>query len=459
MDMQELEKNKDLPIPAADMAVKSGGTADLLAALPDAAPAPVGSSDESTPPRRQRIIIKVGTSSLVTEDQVTDHVTGETANEALFSLPKIAAVVDVVCTLRRRGYDVVLVSSGAVGAGALHLKLKAYPKSVTSKQALAAVGQVHILSKYESMFATLNQPIAQVLLTYGNLGNRTEYLNAENTFKYLLEAGVVPVVNENDTVATQFLRFGDNDRLSAMVASLLNADWLFMLTDVDGLYTDNPNTNPDAKRIEEIDDISKVDEMCTVGSAGSTFGTGGMRTKIFAAQIATLAGANTVILHAQSTAVIPDIIARKRVPHGTLFHANKVPLRGRKKWIRALKSLGTLYVDDGAVKALVRRKSLFAAGVTRMTGSFRAGERVSVMDSKGDEVAVGLANFTSDEMELVIGKSERQIKEIFGFAEPAVDRGNMVVAVPKETETQKVERQVTSYTSTYSYDDDDDEDE
>jgi glutamate 5-kinase len=447
MDKKEIEENKNKPISAVEMG--SGSASDLLKALPDSATPP----DSTETPRRQRIIIKVGTSSLVTDDEVIDHVTGETTNEALFSLPKIAAVVDVVCTLRRRGYDVVLVSSGAVGAGALHLKLKAYPKSVTSKQALAAVGQVHILSKYESMFATLNQPIAQVLLTYGNLGNRTEYLNAENTFKYLLEAGVVPVVNENDTVATQFLRFGDNDRLSAMVASLLNADWLFMLTDVDGLYTDNPNTNPDAKRIEEIEDISKVDELCTVGSAGSAFGTGGMRTKIFAAQIATLAGANTVILHARSTAVIPDIIARKNVPHGTLFHATKVPLRGRKKWIRALKSLGTLYVDDGAVKALGRRKSLFAAGVTRMTGSFRAGERVSVIDNQGNEVAVGLANFTSDEMELVLGKSERQIKDIFGFAEPAIDRGNMVVTVPKEIERQNSTN--TAYTSAYTDEEDD----
>ena len=223
----------------------------------------------------------MGTSSLLRTEAGTLH------------LSQICTLCETVARLNRAGVRVVLVSSGAVGAGMFRMGLSEKPKEVAKKQALAAVGQVHLMRYYEDIFNTIGVKCAQVLLTLENLSNRKQYVRARNTFNALFDMGVVPVVNENDCVAVEELRFGDNDTLSAQVAALCEAQWLFLLTDVDGLYTSNPNTDPNAKRIEVVENINELD--VDVGGAGSSVGTGGMVTKLTAARIACAAGCKTIV--------------------------------------------------------------------------------------------------------------------------------------------------------------------
>lgn len=366
----------------------------------------------------QTIVVKIGTSSLTQPD--TGHL----------ALATIAALVEQLSQLRQRGFQVVLVSSGAVGVGCARLKLLERPRTMALKQAVAAVGQGRLMRIYDDFFSVVQQPIAQVLLTRGDLADRGRYLNAYNTFQELLNLGVIPIVNENDTVAVDELKFGDNDTLSALVASLVHADWLFLLTDVDSLYSADPRTDPLAKPIAIIE---KMEDLVTLqvqaGDRGSRWGTGGMATKISAAAIATDAGVRTVIMRGQHPENIARIVAGE--PIGTQFLPHPEPINARKHWIaHTLIPVGDLVLDAGAVRAILAQgKSLLAAGILRVAGEFEGQEPVRLCDEAGQEIARGLVNYSSAELEQIRGHHSEEIPALLGYAgaETVVHRDNLVV--------------------------------
>ncbi|OUC16082.1 MAG: glutamate 5-kinase [Alkalinema sp. CACIAM 70d] len=364
---------------------------------------------------RQTIVVKIGTSSLTQP---------ESGNLALST---IAALVEILSELQQQGHRVVLVSSGAVGVGCARLGLTDRPKVISVKQAVAAVGQGRLMRIYDDFFTAMQQPIAQVLLTRGDLVERNRYVNVYRTFQELLNLGVIPVVNENDTVAVDELKFGDNDTLSALVASLVDADWLFLLTDVDRLYSADPRTNPDAKPIvlvKNIDDLA-VD----TGSSGTQWGTGGMVTKISAAQIATGAGVRTVITRGQEPRNLLKILAGESI--GTQFEPHARPISARQRWIaHGMVPAGKLYLDDGAVNAIRNAgKSLLAAGIIGIEGSFDADEAVRLCNLHGQEIARGLVNYNSQELQKIRGRRSEEIATILGHTgeDTVVHRDNLVV--------------------------------
>ncbi|MCG9893117.1 MAG: glutamate 5-kinase [Thermosynechococcaceae cyanobacterium MS004] len=366
----------------------------------------------------QTVVIKIGTSSLT-------H-----AETGYLALATIASLVEVLCQLRAAGHQIVLVSSGAVGVGCARLKLTERPRAIALKQAVAAVGQGRLMRIYDDFFSVLNQPIAQVLLTRADLADRNRYLNASNTFQELLRLGVIPIVNENDTVAVDELKFGDNDTLSALVASLVHADWLFLLTDVDSLYSADPRTNPQAQPIHIIE---RMEDLVTLqvqaGGQGSRWGTGGMSTKISAAEIATDAGVRTVITHGQTPTNIPRILAGE--PIGTQFLPHPAPINARKHWIaHTLVPAGTLILDDGAAGAIINQgKSLLAAGIQRIEGEFDPQQAIRLCNLAGEEVARGLVNYSSTELHQIRGRHSEEIAVILGYAgaDTVIHRDNLVV--------------------------------
>ncbi|MDX2099040.1 MAG: glutamate 5-kinase [Leptolyngbyaceae cyanobacterium bins.59] len=364
----------------------------------------------------QTIVVKIGTSSL------TDPEAGHLA------LSTIAALVETLCSLRRQGHRVVLVSSGAVGVGCARLKLTERPRLIALKQAVAAVGQGRLIRVYDDLFTTLQQPIAQVLLTRGDLVQRSQYVNIYNTFRELLQLQVIPIVNENDTVAVDELKFGDNDTLSALVASLVEADWLFLLTDVDRLYSADPRRYEDAQPISLVQDINELATVQT-GTQGSQWGTGGMVTKISAARIATDAGVRTVITEGRSPHNIQKILAGEML--GTHFEPQPRPFNARKRWIaHGLIPTGKLFLDEGAVEAICQRgKSLLAAGVVQVEGDFHNQDAVALCDRAGREIARGIVSYSSSELRQIQGQQSEAISEILGYmgAETVVHRDNLVL--------------------------------
>ncbi|AFY58730.1 glutamate 5-kinase [Rivularia sp. PCC 7116] len=366
----------------------------------------------------QIIVVKIGTSSLTRPE------TGQLA------LSTIASLAETLCSLRRNNHKVILVSSGAVGVGCARLRLSERPKAISIKQAVAAVGQGRLMRVYDDLFTSLQQPIAQVLLTRTDLVQRSRYLNVYNTFQELLKLDVIPVVNENDTVAVEELKFGDNDTLSALVASLVHADWLFLLTDVDRLYSADPRSVPDAKPISLVSSIEELTKLqVETGSSGSQWGTGGMATKISAARIATAAGVRTVITEGKQPDNIQKIIQGKAI--GTQFEPQPEPTSARKRWIAyGLVPEGKLYLDAGAVVAIsVRGKSLLPAGITSIEGKFQQDEAVQLCDRDGKEIARGLVNYSSSELEKIRGRRSSQIAEVLGYqgVETVVHRDNLVL--------------------------------
>lgn len=364
------------------------------------------------------IVVKIGTSSL------TQPETGQLA------ISTIATLAETLSHLRRQGYQVILVSSGAVGVGCARLGLTERPKAIALKQAVAAVGQGRLIRVYDDLFTTLQQPIAQVLLTRSDLVQRSRYLNVYNTFKELLELGVIPVVNENDTVAVEELKFGDNDTLSALVASLVHADWLFLLTDVDRLYSADPRFVPNAQPIALVSSIKELEELqVQTGTQGSQWGTGGMVTKISAARIATAAGVRTVITEGKCPQNIEKILQGE--PIGTHFEPHLEPTSARKRWIAyGLVPSGKLYLDEGAVVAISQAgKSLLAAGITALAGEFDAQDAVLLCDSKGNEIARGIVNYSKAELQQICGRHSSEIPAILGYegAETVVHRDNLVL--------------------------------
>jgi glutamate 5-kinase len=375
----------------------------------------------------QTLVVKIGTSSL------TGGGTGQ------FALSTLAALVETLCTLRQQGHQVVLVSSGAVGIGCRRLQLSDRPKTLAMKQAVAAVGQGRLMRIYDDLFSALNQPIAQVLLTRSDLAQRSRYVNSYRTFRQLLQLGVIPIVNENDTVAVEELKFGDNDTLSALVASLIGAQWLFLLTDVDRLYSADPRSNPGAKPIISIDRQADIQALKAVaGGQGSAWGTGGMLTKLEAAQIATTAGVRTVITDGRQPQNVVKALAGEAV--GTQFAPLPHPSPARKRWIAAgLAPAGRLYLDQGAAQAILNGgKSLLAAGITRIEGDFEAQDAVVLCNASGTDIARGIVNYNAPELQRILGHQSEDIAKILGYsgADTVVHRDNLVIAADTDSPSQ-----------------------
>ena len=363
----------------------------------------------------QTIVVKIGTSSLT-------QPTGKIA------IATIASLVETLSELSSQGHRVVLVSSGAVGVGCARLNLKERPRKMALKQAVAAVGQGRLMRIYDDLFSSLQQAIAQVLLTRRELVERNTYVNASNTFRELLDMGVIPIVNENDTIAVDELKFGDNDTLSALVASLVRADWLFLLTDVDRMYSADPKTVPDARPIKLVSSEELPRLQVDAGSNGSQWGTGGMATKLAAARIATSTGVRTVITQGKQPQNILDILQGKDL--GTQFEPQPQTENARKRWISyGLVPMGKLYLDSGAVKAITDRGSLLPAGIIALEGEFSASDAVQLCDRQGVELGRGLVNYSSNEIDQIKGQHSTKIAAILGYdsADTVVHRNNLVM--------------------------------
>jgi len=362
----------------------------------------------------QRIIVKLGTSVL----------TNETSR---LSQQRMLEIVQQVAYLHNQGHEMVIVSSGAQAAGRERLNYPELGKSVPAKQMLSAVGQSHLMQIYGRIFDIFNMVVGQVLLTRGDLGDRHRYLNARDTLLTLIDKRIVPIVNENDATATEEIRVGDNDNLSALVANLLDADLLVILTDQPGLYTADPRKDSTA---EFIPVVEKIDEntMALAGGVGTSLGTGGMATKIQAAQLASRSGVTTVISAGREPNVLTRIIAGESI--GTRFERTVDRIESRKRWLLAEKPHGKLHVDAGAVRKLkTGGVSLLPVGVTRVTGDFQRGEHLAVESPDGRKFAHGLSNYSSDDIRQLCGVKSHRIAEILGYTygDSVIHRNNLVL--------------------------------
>lgn len=361
------------------------------------------------------IVVKVG-SSLVTNE-------GRGLDQAA-----IAAWADQVARLRRHGRQVVLVSSGAVAEGMQRLGWARRPTAVNELQAAAAVGQMGLVQMYESCFARHGLHTAQVLLTHDDLADRKRYLNARSTLRTLLDLNVIPIINENDTVVTDEIRFGDNDTLGSLVANLIEADALVILTDQSGLYSADPRKDPSATLIQQATAGDPALE-AMAGGAGSKVGTGGMLTKVLAARRAARSGAHTIIASGREPDVLVRLMQGEMI--GTHLRAPEMKTTARKQWLADhLQVRGTLTLDAGAVRALKKEgKSLLPIGVTAVAGDFERGELVACLDPQGHEVARGLVNYTAIETARILRKPSTEIADILGYVdEPElIHRDNLVL--------------------------------
>ena len=361
----------------------------------------------------ERWVIKIG-SALLTDDGKGLCTEG------------LDAWVGQMAALREAGKEVVLVSSGAVAEGMARLGWQQRPTDLHQLQAAAALGQMGLVHAYESRFQTRGLLTAQVLLGHDDVSARDRYLNARGTLLTLLELGVVPVVNENDTVVTDEIRFGDNDSLAALVANLIDADALLILTDQDGMFDADPRTNPSAKLISKVSAADgSLDAM--MGGSGA-LGRGGMQTKLTAARLAARSGAHTVIAGGRNSGIIDAVAAGEEV--GTWLLPDQKPLDARKKWLAGLKPTAALCLDEGAVKVLTSSgRSLLPIGVCDLQGEFRRGDMVSCLDPVGRVVAQGLVNYNSDEARKLLRQNSERITEILGYqGEPElIHRDNLVL--------------------------------
>ena len=362
----------------------------------------------------KRWVVKIG-SSLITND-------GQGLNKQA-----IQSWTEQIANLRASGKEVLLVSSGAVAEGMARIGWKQRPHALHELQAAAALGQMGLIQQFESCFKKHDIHTAQVLLTHEDLSNRQRYLNARSTLKTLLALGAIPIINENDTVATDEIRFGDNDTLGALVSNLVEADTLVILTDQHGLFNKDPRHNQDAKLIEQANagDSTLLD---MAGNSGA-LGQGGMRTKITAAQRAARSGATTIIASGAEENILQRIAKGETI--GTMLTANAEPMAARKQWLaNQLKISGKLFLDEGATTALQKSGvSLLAVGVKKVEGNFQRGEVVSCCSHTGDEIARGLVNYDSKESQLIKGLASEKFESILGYVDDAelIHRDNLVM--------------------------------
>lgn len=363
---------------------------------------------------RKTIVVKFGTSTL-------------TQGSPKLNRPHMISIVQQITRLHQAGFRIVIVTSGAVAAGRDYLNHPQLPPTIASKQLLAAVGQSQLIQTWEQLFAIYDIHIGQILLTRADIEDRERFLNARDTLQALLDNGIIPVINENDAVATAEIKVGDNDNLSALAAILVQADQLYLLTDQQGLFDSDPRKNPAAKLIPVVNEIT-AHIRSIAGGSGTQLGTGGMSTKIGAADIATRSGIETVIAPGNRPDVITDLAYGK--PIGTKFTVAPEHLESRKQWLFAAPSAGRLIIDDGAENAvLIQHKSLLPAGIVRVEGRFSRGEVVKIRTLGGKDIALGMPRYNSDALTLIKGKKSHEIERILGYeyGAVAVHRDDMIV--------------------------------
>lgn len=364
----------------------------------------------------KRWVIKIG-SALLTDD-------GQGLN-----LSALSNWVEQIVLLRRQGVEVVIVSSGSVAEGMQRLGWSSRPSALNELQAAAAVGQMGLVQAYESEFSKYDTHTAQILMTHDDLSNRSRYLNVKSTIQTLLSYGVIPIINENDTVVTDEIRFGDNDTLAALTANLIGADVLVIMTDQQGLYNDNPRENPSAELISEAQ-VSRKDIEAMASPEGGALGKGGMYTKVMAAKRAARSGTATLIASGREPSILPRLQSGEQV--GTLLIPDLEPLTARQQWLAGhLQAKGRVILDDGAVHVLkASGKSLLPIGVKLVEGDFQRGEMVVCFDQQGQEVARGLINYPIAEAQRIVGQPSKNIESILGYVadESLIHRDNLVLS-------------------------------
>jgi glutamate 5-kinase len=363
----------------------------------------------------KKVVVKIGSTLLTAGGKGLDH-------------EMITAWAEQMAQLREQGVDVVLVSSGSIAEGITRLGLKSRPRNISELQATAAIGQMGLVQAYEACFQTHGINSAQILLTHADLSNRRRYLNARTTLRTLLEYGAVPVVNENDSVSNEEIRFGDNDTLGALVANLVEADLLIILTDQEGLFDANPTHNNNAKLIRRADARDpRLAEYA--GPSGGHLGSGGMQTKVSAAVLAARSGTHTVIVCGRTDKVITRVMQGEAL--GSFLEASEGHLAARKQWLAGhMRCAGELRLDAGAVDVLLNKNaSLLPIGVKAVNGVFNRGEVVACLAPGGSEIARGLINYPSDECKQIIGKASREIPEILGYQDDPelINRENLIL--------------------------------
>ncbi len=362
----------------------------------------------------KRIIIKIGSSSLVNSDK--------SLNEN-----KIAELMAIINAIKQQQKEVVLVTSGAIAVGMNKLGLKSRPKAIPLKQACAALGQVSLIETYEKYAQTVQMLCAQILVNHDDFENRQRMLNLSNTFEMLFANGVIPIVNENDALATEEIKVGDNDTLSALLVPMINADLLVLISDIDGLYNKNPREFKDAMLIDYIENIdNSIDNM--VGEKKSDVGTGGMATKIKAARMATNSGCNMLIINANKLHQILDCLEGKVV--GTWFASRKEKMKSKEHWIiYNTYAKGTIIIDQGAVDAISKRKSLLPKGILEVKGRFLSDSVVFIEDEQGKQLAKGIANYSSEEISHIKGKPSSEILPLLGHKnkDEVIHANNLVI--------------------------------
>lgn len=361
------------------------------------------------------VVVKLGTSVL-------------TGGTLALDRAHMVELVRQCAELKKQGHSIVMVSSGAIAAGREHLGYPALPNSMASKQLLAAVGQSQLIQAWESLFAIYGLKIGQMLLTRADLDDRERFLNARDTINALVDHDIIPIVNENDAVATNEIKVGDNDNLSALVGILCGADKLLLLTDQRGLFTADPRSNPNAELIREVTTIDETLRKIAGGS-GSTLGTGGMATKLQAADIARRAGIEVIIAAGSAENVIFDSLSDE--PQGTRFLPLAEALENRKRWILAGPAAsGDIVIDDGAVSAVVGKgSSLLAKGVVKVSGQFARGEVARVTNTKGQLIARGISSYSNQDLAKIVGKHSKDIGLILGYdyGSEVIHRDDLVV--------------------------------
>ncbi|MDO4430809.1 MAG: glutamate 5-kinase [Lonepinella koalarum] len=360
------------------------------------------------------IVVKFGTSTL-------------TQGSPKLNRPHMISIVRQLAKLHQDGFRIVIVTSGAIAAGRDYLNHPQLPPTIASKQLLAAVGQSQLIQTWEQLFDIYDIRIGQILLTRADIEDRERFLNARDTLHALLDNQIIPVINENDAVATAEIKVGDNDNLSALAAILVQAEQLYLLTDQQGLFDSDPRKNPEAKLISVVNEIT--DHIRAIaGGSGTNLGTGGMSTKITAADVATRSGIETVIAPGNRDNVIVDLAYGKEI--GTKFTVPQAHLESRKQWLFAAPSAGTLIIDQGAENAiLAQNKSLLPAGIASVEGRFSRGEVVKIRTQNGQDIALGMPRYNSDALEQIKGRKSQEIEHILGYeyGSVAIHRDDMIV--------------------------------